>query len=46
MIPYLNALQSFMAIFSMLPLPFRAFIVTFGVISLGLLILHILTTRT
>lgn len=46
MIPFMNALQAFMSIFALLPLPFRAFIVTFGVIVIGLSILHILTTRT
>lgn len=46
MIPFTNAFQSFISIFSLLPLPFRAFITTFTIVMLALAILRILTTRT
>lgn len=46
MIPFANALQAFLSIYSLLPLPVRAFITTFFVIGFGLGILKILTTRT
>ncbi len=46
MLPFLNAFKAFASIFSLLPLPFRAFVTTFLVIAFGLAILKILTTRT
>lgn len=46
MIPYLDALNGFLTLFSLMPLPFRAFIVTNLAVLLGLAIIRILTTRT
>lgn len=46
MLPFLNAFQAFLTIFSLLPVPVRAFITTFAVISFGLGVLHLLTNRT
>lgn len=46
MIPFLNAFNAFLSLFSLLPLPIKAFITTFFVVSLGLGLLKILTTRT
>lgn len=46
MIPFLNAFNSFLSIYSLLPLPVREFITAFLVICFALGILKILTTRT
>lgn len=46
MIPFLNAYNAFLSVFSLLPLPFRAFITTFSVFIFALSVLKILTTRT
>lgn len=46
MIPYLNAFDAFLSIYSLLPLPFRAFISTFFLVALALAVLKIFTTRT
>lgn len=46
MIPFLNALQFFQSLFSLLPLPFRLFIVTFWCLLIGIVIIKFLTTRT
>lgn len=45
-IPFTNALQSFLTLWSMLPLPFRAFCVLVLVVWLAIGILDLLTTRT
>lgn len=45
-LPFTNALQAFLTIWSMLPLPVRSFCVVVAVVWLGVGILDILTTRT
>lgn len=46
MLPYLNAFNAFLYIYSQLPVPFRAFILTFMVLSLAFAFFKYLTTRT
>lgn len=46
MLPYLNAFNAFLYIYSQLPVPFRAFILTFMVLSLAFALFKYLTTRT
>lgn len=45
MIPFLNAFKAFVSIFALLPVSVRAFISTFLIISFGLALLKILSTR-
>lgn len=45
-IPFTNAVQAFMSIWAMLPLPVRAFCVTVLVVWLSIGLLNLLTTRT
>lgn len=46
MLPYLNAFNAFLSIYSLLPVPFRAFITTFLVLSLSFALFKYFTTRT
>lgn len=46
MIPYLNAFKAFLYIYSALPVSFRAFILTFLVLSLAFAFFKYFTTRT
>ncbi len=46
MIPYFNAFDAFLSIFALLPVPFRAFITTFLVLSLAFALFKYFTTRT
>lgn len=45
MIPYPSALEHFMVIFTLLPLPFRAFILTFWVLLVGIFILRYFASK-
>ena len=46
MLPYLNAFNAFLSIYSQLPIPFKAFILTFMILSFAFALFKYLTTRT